>query len=389
MLTFSGAVTDRPLSALDHPPVRSLLRILIVVVLVTLVGCAGKERPPPPPPVVIPASTWRLIDSEIFAASQDASGEASEFAKDRMNRWRNLVYQRTDAEFVPWFSSYWTRQWLSLKVTWYKMSAEGEREPVVDRLAHYLREQYQERVLEPVAEKINPDWIMAQTTLLYVRQLRSRIQELGPRYRVPTDQLDQRLQKIPAISLAPPANHNASLYQLVHAEPIDNQPAYLALVARIQSTPGRPGDWSEETGLSSVARRTSESLINELTTRSVAGAISAAVGRAAGAVISLGTAGFTAMLRERERPEMEGMLRKNLDAAFDEKWLDWLNDPDRGVMAGVHHLSGQIEGSLADRVGEPVRYEPPSVGAPAATPAPMDPPVRYRTSESGTQFQIW
>src|SRR5512145_2141437 len=109
-----------PLSNLFHGPAMSTLRALIVAVMVALTGCATKEeRPPePPPPVVIPESTWRRIDSDIFAASLEATGGATDFAHDRMQRWRNLVYQRTEAEFIPWFSSYWTRQWLTMKLTW-------------------------------------------------------------------------------------------------------------------------------------------------------------------------------------------------------------------------------------------------------------------------------
>lgn len=341
-------------------PALTGLGVLIAILLLALAGCASKPRPAPPPPpeVVVSASTWRLVDRDIFAASQNAAEEASDYARERMNRWRTLVYQRTETEFIPWFSSYWTRQWMGMKVTWYQLNANGEKDAVVNRLALYLREQYQERVLDPVAKEINPDWIMGQTTLLYVRQLRDRIQAIPPRYGVPLDQFDQRLQQISAIKMASSPEHSASLYQLVHAEPIDQQPAYLGLMASIGALPGRPGDWSEDPGLSSVARRTSRSLLNERNSSGVASAVAAAVGKAAGMMISLGTAGLSAMLREKERPQMEQMLRKNLDTAFDHKWQDWLNNPDRGVLAGVHHLTGQVEGHLFDNVAQPAQSEP-------------------------------
>lgn len=349
-----------PLSNLLAEPEKLILRALIVAVLVALAGCATPSPPPePPPPPIISESTWRHIDSDIFAASQDATGQAKDYAHDLMQRWRNLVYQRTDAEFIPWFSGYWTRKWLTMKVTWYQLSAEGEKDAVVDRLAVYLQEQYQERVLEPVATQISPDWIMAQSTQLYVRLLREQLQGIPPRYDVPADQFDRHIQDIPAIALAPPPSHGASLYQLVNAEPFDSQPAYVELIVRINNTPRPAGTWSADAGISSVARVTSESLVSERNTSGVA-AIGSLIGRAAGMVISLGAAGFTAMLNQNQRPKMELQLRENLHAAFDEEWQDLMHNPKTGVLAGVNHLSGQIEGSLADSVAQPIQYEPPA-----------------------------
>ncbi len=384
-LAIDSQAVDWPLASLFHGPAMSLLRALIVALLVALVGCASRERPPaPPPPVVVAESTWRQIDSDIVVASQEATGEASGYARELMQRWRGLVYQRSEAEFIPWFSSYWTRQWLTMKVTWYQLNAGGEKEAVVDRLALYLQEQYQERVLDPVARQVSPDWIMAQTTQLYVRHLREQLQGIAPRYAVPVDQFATHLQGIPAIALAPPASLDASLYQLVSAEPIDSQPAYVALVERLQQARGGPGDWSADAGISSLARQTSKSLVAERS-RGVAGTVSSMVGRVAGTVISLGIAGFSALVRENERPKMEAQLRNNLNAAFDEEWLDLLHNPASGVLAGVNHIAGQIEGGLADSVLQPVDVEPvlPTVVMPGEQPR------QDEKNDDETLYRLW
>lgn len=322
------------------------LRVLIVALLLALAGCASD------PPAQIAASTWRQVDRDIAAASRTASEQARAHALQAMQRWMDLVYRQTDDVFIPWFSSYWTQQWLSVKVSWYKLSAEGEKDPTVSRLALYLQEQYQDRVLEPVAEETSPEQIMQHATGLYVRQLDQRLQAIGPRHGVPREQFEQRLKDIPAITLAP----GASLYQLVHADPLERLPAYKALIKRIRTSPGGLGDWSADPGISSVAQRTSERLVDDLATRGGASAVSALVGGAAGAAISLGVAAFTAAARENERPETEAQLRQNLNAAFDEEWLELMRSPDRGVLAGVHHLSGQIEGGLA--WSAPIRFAP-------------------------------
>jgi len=395
-----------PLSNLLAEPEKLILRALIVALLVALAGCATPSPPPePPPPSHIAQSTWQRIDSDIFAASLGATEQARDYAEDLMQRWRSLVYQRTEAEFIPWFSSYWTRKWLTMKVTWYQLNAESEKEPVVDRLAIYLQEQYQENVLEPVARQISPDWIMAQSTQLYIRLLREQLKGIAPRYGVPLDQFDRHIQDIPAIALAPPPSHSVSLYQIVNAEPLDSQPAYVALIDHINDTPRPAGTWSADAGISSVARVTSESLVTERNTSGVA-AIGSLIGRAAGMVISLGAAGFTTMLNQKQRPKMESQLRENLHAAFDQEWRDLMRNPDTGVLAGVYHIAGQVEGSLADSVMQPVRYEPPPATAaqpdqrplrdeeplPQPVPLPVEQPLqlqRNEFSDGTTPYQLW
>jgi hypothetical protein len=106
-----------------------------------------------------------------------------------------------------------------------------------------------------------------------------------------------------------------------------------------------------------LAKRTSEKLASELATSGVASAAAALAGRAAGMLISLGTAGFRAMQRENERPEMEGQLRQNLNATFDEEWFSLMENPTTGVLAGVYYLSGQVEGSLTHSVTLPAEFE--------------------------------
>ncbi|MGH8435046.1 MAG: hypothetical protein ACRERX_11295 [Pseudomonas sp.] len=332
-----------------------ILRSLIVALMVAVAGCATSERAPP---VLISESTWRQVDRDIVTASQAATGEAKNYARDSMESWRGLVYQRTDADFIPWFFSYWTQQWLSIKVGWYKLSAGGEKDPTVNRLAIYLQEQYYDRVLEPDAKEIDPDVIMEQTTIFYVQLLGEQLQVIPPRYGVPLDQFDRRLKDIPAIAMAPPAAHSASLYEVLHADPIAKLPAYVALADRIRSASGGAGAGLSGSGLSSVAQRTSEKLADELVTSGAASIVSAVLPRVAGMVISLGVAGFTAIARESERPEVEVQLRENLSADFDEEWLDLMHNPDTGVLAGVYHLSGQIEGSLVNTVTLPVKFEP-------------------------------
>lgn len=337
----------------------ALIVALIVVWMVALAGCATPHHTPDlTPPVLISENTWRQVDEDIVAASQAATGQAKVYTRGSMEAWRDRVNERTEANYIPWFTSYWTQQWLAMKVTWYTVSTGGKTDPAAKRLATYLQEQYHARVLDPVAKEIDPDMVMGEATNFYVQLLGEQLQVISQRYGVPLDQFDRRLNDIPAIELAPPAAHSASLYQILHAGPITKLPAYVALADRIHTAAGPAGAGPSDAAISSAAKRASEQLEAQLAPRGVASAVAAAVGRVAGVMISIGVTGFSAITHERERPEMEAQLRKNLNAAFDDAWLGMTENPNTGVMAGVYYLSGQIEGSLAKTVTLPGKIEP-------------------------------
>ncbi len=339
-------------------------RSLMVVLLVALAGCATPDRAPDlPPPVEIPESTWWRVDNDIRAASLAATGPAGKYARREMESWRSRVQARTESDFIPWFTGYWTQQWLAIKVAWYKLGAEEGTDPAVDRLAAYLQEQYDERVLEPVAREIDPDAVRGEATMLYIQILGEQLPVIQRRYDVPQAQFDRRLRNIPAIALAPPPAHSASLYQIVHAAPVEGLPAYAALIARFSKAAGGAGGGPPEARISPVAKRASENMVARLGPAVGASAAAAAVGGVAGMVISLGAAGFGAIAHEKERPEIEAQLRESLDAALGDMWQSLMEDPASGVMAGVHHISGQIDGGLAKTFAQPVELEalPPEI----------------------------
>ena len=346
------------------------LRSLLIAWLLLLAGCATPDRArDPTPPVEIPESTWWRVDNDIAAASLAATGPARNYARREMEGWRRRVQARTESDFIPWFTDYWTQQWLAIKVAWYKLGAEEGTDPAVDRLASYLQDQYGERVLTPVAREIDPDVVRSESTMLYIQILRERLQGIPWRHGVPEEQFARRLEDIPAIALSPPPTHGASLDQIVRADPIDRLPAFVALNARFRKAPGG-GVLPSEARISPVARRASESLVARFGVSVGAGAAAAVVGGVAGMAISLGAAGFGAIAHEKERPAMEAQLRESLNATLGDMWQSLMEDPAGGVMAGVHHICGQIEGALARASAQPIELDP----LPREMLLPVDPP---------------
>ena len=343
------------------------LRSLIVAVLVVLAGCATPPRAPVEVvPVIVSTSTWQQVDREIVAASQSATEQTRIYARGAMEYWRTRVYELTEQNFIPWFSSYWTQEWLSVKVSWYTLSARGEQDASEKRLAAYLLEAYQEKVLAPAALEVDPDAILGLAAAFYVDILKEELQKTSTRHGVPMAQLNGRIQKIPAIALGPPPARDASLYQIVHTESLNTLPAFAALVDKIHKAGGDKGVGSTDTAMAPVARRASRRMEAEMAPRGAASAVAAAAGRLAGGLITIGVAGIRALIQANDRPDSEALIRSSLGNTFDKAWLKLVQNPTTGVMAGTLYMAGQIEGSLA------VSTEPPvglSTGAVDWTPA--------------------
>ncbi|WP_256680003.1 hypothetical protein [Pseudomonas sp. Marseille-P9899] len=316
---------------------------LLVGVLLALGGCGSRSRTPEPPPVVLSQAAWQQVDREIVIASRGATGSAGDYARRSMRVWREQVQARTEDDFIPWFTGYWTQQWLTLKVAWYKMSQNNAQPD--NRLALYLQEQYRERVLEPVAKEINPDLIRERATELYVQLLGQQLQGIAQRYRAAPDQFALHLNRIPAIALGPPPARDASIQQVLAARPFVQLPAWLALDEQVRKAATNNATASD-TGLSSVASKASTRLEATLAPRGAASAVAAAVGKAAGLLISVASAGIGAMMHESERPEMVEQLRVILNVALNEEWQSLMENHASGVMAGVWSMAGEIEGRL-------------------------------------------
>jgi hypothetical protein len=343
------------------------LRALAIAAPLLLAGCATSARAPAPvPAVVVSPATWQQIDRDIVSASQQATEQTKLFARGSMEHWRIRVYEQTEENFIPWFSSYWTQEWLSMKVSWYTISAGGEQDASATRLAAYLLEQYQERVLAPVAVEIDPDAILGQSTEFYAQQMATQMPLIAQRYGVPVAQLNGRLQKIPAIALGPPPARDASLYQIISTTPLNTLPAYAALIDKIHTDGGAKGIASTDAGMAPVAKRASQRMESEMAPRGAASAVAAAAGKLVGGLISVGVVGIRAIIQANDRPDSEALIRSSLGNTFDKAWLKLVQNPTTGVMAGTLHMAGQVERSLG-------RDEQPSVGS-GVNPVEWQPP---------------
>jgi hypothetical protein len=328
-------------------------RILISAVLLILGGCSSappvQQSAPVAPTVYIAPETWRMVDSDIWAASYLSKSEALTYAQSAVKYWMDQVRKRTESDFIPWYTSFGAQQWISIKVGWHGMDGPEGRAIAAERLAEYLQRQYYEQVLEPIAPKIDPHKIMERSTRLYVGSLNAGLRIIRDRHDLPDSTFRDRLKSIPAINLQGVSQPRASLNQIFQAGNPGDVPAYAALLAQVQPDLYGMGSSLSSNQFYPVARSSADKLVDHLAVRGGASVAGLAVGGVAGILISIGVTGWQAMEHEKAKPALEADLRSNLDTALNGMQYYLINDPHGGVMAPVNHISWQIENWIVNR----------------------------------------
>jgi hypothetical protein len=161
-----------------------------------------------------------------------------------------------------------------------------------------------------------------------------------------------------------------SLYEIVTTDQISALPAYKALIRQTREAGREAGVGLSKTRISPVAMQVSEKMVNRLAISGGTSAASGLVGGIAGAVISLGAAGFGAVFHESERKLIETQLRETLNDSLDDMWHLLMNDPNTGVMAGIYLVAAQIESVSPEVLLQPIKLENPPQEIPLPDKAP-------------------
>ena len=318
---------------------------LFLVAVVLLGGCAAPSRPVPVEierPVA--ESTWREIECAIAGRATEAEGPAESFARGEMERWKLLVGHRTEKEFIPWYSGYWTQRWLSVKSAWYRLSSGEDAAGPEKKLAAYLQDEYRNRVLQPVAGQVDFDTVRSHAAKIYLERLRELLVDLPGSYLLSERQFNDHLQTLPVIQLGPPSSRDAALSELLARDGVARQPAFLALNEHLQQKAQRLAGKDSSSRLTPVAQRISEKLVGQLAISGGSSAVSTLVGGVAGTAISIGAVGLGVVLHEMGREAQERELRDSLSLALDDAWLELVEDRESGVLSGVAYLSSRIVG---------------------------------------------
>jgi hypothetical protein len=331
------------------PGLHAACFLLIVIITVT----SGCFQPPAktvaqPPPYHFQPETLRAINEGIFTASVQARHESEAYARVAMEEWLWRVRRRIEEVFIPWYSSYGIQQWMTAKVVAFKLLyTEGEATPE-ERLVSYLQEQFYEQVLEPVSSFVDPQTVMEDAAINYLRELRERLDRLPSEYDVPAAALRQHLETIPAIIVQEIPPQEASLNGVLQAADLTALPAYRALLVKVAAAGDVANPAPSADRLKVVANQAVIRLLDSVALSAGTATASTLVGGYWGIAISAGSAAYAAVEHNHEKPALEARLRENLDAALDIMWQKLVDDPRGGITALVHRMSTQIEDAVAD-----------------------------------------
>jgi len=336
--------------------------ILLAIGLTIFAGCATERRGQPPvaPEPRVPSATWTLVDQEILLASLNARGQAYASARAAVSQLMERVRRYTEEDFIDWYASYLTQEWLAVKVAAYQSEEADGNATAVQQLAEYLQEQYLSRVLEPASEEIGPRTVLHQATAVYVQSLRGQVEDIGQRFRLPEQAFRNRLARIPAISSGDASDSDASLERLVRTDDVNDLAAFKALLQEIEWGGLDHHYGLSEDGLSPVADAVAEMFVRRVTARGGAAA-AAVMGGPLGAVVSVAITMWGITEHNKQIPELEAQLKNVLNPALEKMHRDLLEDPQYGVLGAVNHINMQIRDTLQI---EPTESEWPSYQSP-------------------------
>lgn len=317
---------------------------LLTILLVTLAGCATYTPIPVPvePPPPISAEKWREIKEEIWTASELAQSDAEIYARKAMHEWMQRVRDETENEFVPWYSGYWTQQWIGIKAGWYEMNKDAEEGPVEDYLVTYLQEKFYELVLEPAGTEANPQTILEQAAAQYVQLLSEQLQCIPKTHAVAPMSLQKKLEQIPLIVLPGPPPASAFLSQVYESTNLTGVSAYDALITHSNSVGNQENSSPRKERLHVVAEDSVARLVAQLPVRAGGSGVAMVVGEVVGLFVSAGVAAWSAISHSQNKPEIESQLRRALDVGLNDIWKVLMENPELGVLSPVNHMNGQI-----------------------------------------------
>jgi hypothetical protein len=287
---------------------------------------------------IVESIPWQDVDQEIATAITDARQSAELFASEQISIWTNQLMERVDNDFLEWYFSYWTQQVLGLKgLGQYGFHYFFEEQPTAaEKLTEEIQGEFSKRVLRPQIAELELERIVRDTTNHYIVQLRSNLDSVPKKYKIPHSNWERYIEGIALTTYGTDGNREVpvTLKTLVAS----GAGGAVLLAGKIKILVGKL--------TSKVMAKSAGKTASKIAAKTGGKVAAKAGGKFLGTIVGVGVLVWDIWDHNKTKNENRPILRQALADYFVELKDILLNDPEAGIMTTFNDLEKQIFSGL-------------------------------------------
>jgi hypothetical protein len=319
----------------------NIIWIAIVVVVLAAIGRylvmkdvrqipeSGPQEKP-----VIEAIPWHEVDQAIATAIADTRQSTEMFASNQIDEWLAELMERVDNDFLEWYFSYWTQQVLGLKgLGQYGVHYFFENQPTVaEKLTEDIQEEFSKRVLRPQIAELKLERIVRDTADHYIVQLRSNLDSVPKKYKIPHAEWDRYLEGIALTTYGTDGNREVPV--TLKALVASGAGGTVLLVSKMKVLVSKIS--------SKVLAKSAGKAASKMAAKTGGKVAAKAGGKFLGIIVGVSVLAWDVWDHNKTKNENRPILRQALADYFLELKDILLNDPEVGIMTTFNDLERQV-----------------------------------------------
>lgn len=287
---------------------------------------------------VIEAIPWHEVDQEVATAITDARQSAEVFASEQISGWTRQLMERVDNDYLEWYFSYWTQQVMGLKrLGQYGVHYFLEEQPTAaEKLTEEIQEEFSKRVLRPQIAELELERIVRDTTNHYIVQLRSNLDSVPQKYKIPDANWERYIEGIALTTYGTDGNREVpvTLKTLVAS----GAGGAVLLSSKIKILVGKL--------TSKVMAKSAGKAASKMAAKTGGKVAAKAGGKFLGTIVGVGVLVWDIWDHNKTKNENKPILRQALADYFVELKDILMNDPEAGIMTTFNDLEKQVFSGL-------------------------------------------
>jgi len=277
---------------------------------------------------------WHEVDQAVATAIINARKSTEAFANQQLDGWITTLMRRVDTDYLDWYFSYWTQQLLGLKALWqYGANYLFENQPTAaEKLMEEIQEEFSKRVLRPQIAELELERIVRDTANHYVVRLRSSLNTVPSKYKIPHADWDRYVEGIALATYGTDGNRQVPL--TLKAVVASGSGGAILLTGKMKVLIGKLSSKmiakSAGKAASKMAAKTGEKVAAK------------AGGKFLGTIIGVGVLIWDVWDHSKTKKENRPILRQAMVDYFTELKDILLNDPEAGIMTIFNDFEQQV-----------------------------------------------